>query len=581
MVFKVFSFNFYDLRGCFCYIKFVFNKNLFFAYKNLCFKHNIFMKNTVLRGTVVLVLSGFVCKILGAFFRLPLSYIIGIDGLGIYQLVCAFYSLLLVFSSGGATNSLSKLISSYRVKKSKEEILFLYRYCLLFVVGLSFCLSTVLCLFAKQISSMQGIENGQIVYYLFLVLVPLGGINSVLRGFIQGFEDMKPTAISQIVDQLARFVFGLGISFLLIKFGPLQGVFGVFLALILSQTFSLFVLFSSKKKLVKSVEFQENFLTKQNEKTLKPNEENADKQNSFSLTKETQKQIKKEFLKAFLPLTIGCSFLPIAGAVESLFVVKLLSFAGIEKALATALYGVQTGVVGGIMYFPCIFSVALANACLPKISYLTSEKNTAGQKKIISSSLSILWFVLIPIVVGICAISQTLYPLIFPSFMNSYKNISFFLTILSGINICLLSCVQVLISVVQAKGFFTYSMICFLCGAGVKILMFFILCPQKNINIFSVPISNIFCYFAMLVLILAKIYNVVKLPFFNFALPLLSSMAMFFIVKISLSLIGGFWGLLLAVFVGGVSYFAMSYPILKEFLNMIKMRKNDKNVEKD
>lgn len=540
------------------------------------------MKNTVLRGTVMLVLSGFVCKILGAFFRLPLSYIIGIDGLGIYQLVCAFYSLLLVFSSGGATNSLSKLISSFRVKKSKEEILFLYRYCLLFVVGLSFCLSLILCLFAKQISSMQGIENGQIVYYLFLILVPLGGINSVLRGFIQGFEDMKPTAISQIVDQLARFVFGLGISFLLIKFGALQGVFGVFIALILSQTFSSFVLFSSKKKLVKKiVQIQDNVLIKQEEITENKVEEKTNKQNSFSLTKENQKQIKKEFLKAFLPLTIGCSFLPIAGAIESLFIVKLLSFAGIEKASATALYGVQTGVVGGIMYFPCIFSVALANACLPKISYLTSEKNTAGQTKIISSSLSILWFVLIPIVVGICAISQTLYPLIFPSFMNSYKNISFFLTILSGINICLLSCVQVLISVVQAKGFFTYSMICFLCGAGVKILMFFILCPQKNINIFSVPISNIFCYFAMLVLILAKIYNVVKLPFFNFALPLLSSMAMFFIVKISLSLVGGFWGLLIAVFVGGISYFAMSYPILNEFLNMLKMRKNNKNVEKD
>ena len=51
------------------------------------------MKNSVGKGAFLLILSGFICKIFGALFRLPLTNIIGIEGIGIFQMVMSIYSL--------------------------------------------------------------------------------------------------------------------------------------------------------------------------------------------------------------------------------------------------------------------------------------------------------------------------------------------------------------------------------------------------------------------------------------------------------------------------------------------------------
>ena len=62
-------------------------------------------------SALILLISGFVCKSLGALFRLPLTNLIGIEGIGIFQLIMSLYAFALVLTSGGITNSLSKLIS--------------------------------------------------------------------------------------------------------------------------------------------------------------------------------------------------------------------------------------------------------------------------------------------------------------------------------------------------------------------------------------------------------------------------------------------------------------------------------------
>ena len=69
-------------------------------------------KNHLGISALILLVSGLVCKSLGALFRLPLTNLIGIEGIGIFQLIMSLYAFDLVLTCGGITNSLSKLISA-------------------------------------------------------------------------------------------------------------------------------------------------------------------------------------------------------------------------------------------------------------------------------------------------------------------------------------------------------------------------------------------------------------------------------------------------------------------------------------
>ena len=78
------------------------------------------MKKDVGRGAFVLIVSGVVCKFFGALFRLPLTNIVGIEGIGIFQMIMSLYSLLLVLVTGGVSTTLSKLISSDRASAEND-----------------------------------------------------------------------------------------------------------------------------------------------------------------------------------------------------------------------------------------------------------------------------------------------------------------------------------------------------------------------------------------------------------------------------------------------------------------------------
>ena len=66
------------------------------------------MSKNIGKGTIILIASGILCKALGALFRLPLTSILGIESIGVFQMVMAVYSFALVLTSGGVAATLSK-----------------------------------------------------------------------------------------------------------------------------------------------------------------------------------------------------------------------------------------------------------------------------------------------------------------------------------------------------------------------------------------------------------------------------------------------------------------------------------------
>ena len=107
-------------------------------------------------SALVLVIGGLVCKCLGALFRLPLTNLLGIEGIGVFQLIMSLYSFSLVVTCGGVASSLSKLISSARARGKNEKI-YMHSACLFFNYS---CMYRSLCSKFYRYGSLIGPYTG-------------------------------------------------------------------------------------------------------------------------------------------------------------------------------------------------------------------------------------------------------------------------------------------------------------------------------------------------------------------------------------------------------------------------------------
>lgn len=512
------------------------------------------MKNSVGKGAIILIVSGFVCKLFGAMFRLPLTNILGMEGIGVFQMVMSLYSLTLVLITGGVTTALSQLVSSSRARGEFGKVGCYLRRALALTLGAGLILGVSFLLFARSIASAQGAPAAFEAYRLLIFLLPLGAIVGVFRGIIQGYENMTPTAISQIIEQVVKFSFGLLFAFYLGKNGIASGVYGAFLGITISEVLAAgyltFYMFARTK---------------------------------ISYT--PYQNATKDFLLASLPLALSGAVIPLTHAIDSMIIISRMSMAGIARDSATSLYGLQSGVVGAILNFPLIISLSVAMALLPKISYLSSKQDTQAQQRIISNSFSIMWFFLLPLVVGLMAVSRALYPLIYPVAIKGFLDEALELTIIGGISVVLSAIMQFLLSLLQAKGYFGFTLFATALGGLAKILIVFFTARIPSINIFAIPISNMVLAMLVCILALLKLGMIVKVSGYELLTPLLASFVMFmvifvFIKTVELPLLAM---LFLSVVIGGAIYFTLNIPIVSGLFkrifgkNQFREEKNEQN----
>lgn len=491
------------------------------------------MKNAVAKGSITLIVSGLICKVLGAFFRLPLTNILGIEGIGVFQMIMSLYSFALVFSSGGITTTLSRIVSSARARGDVQTIQRTFRTSLIFSIIFGLFLGLIFCVFARGISTLQGNVLATSGYRLMLLLLPFGGIIACFRGVIQGYENMLPTAVSQILEQIIKFGLGLLFAFLFAQKSAEMGVFGAFLGIVCGELLAILYLFLVVRKM-----------------NVRP-----------------VGTCPEGFFKTLIPLSVGMSVLPFVGALDSLIIVGRLSLAGFVASEATSLFGLQTGVVGAILNFPLIISISLATALLPSISYMNSG-NKALIEESISKALKNLWIVLLPIVLGIVAVARPLYAFVYPSLTARELDFAVGLTQLGGVSTIITALMQFFVSILQAQGKFVYTMVFQIIGGVVKVGLVVLLCALPGINIYGLPLGNIALSSIVCIGALAITSSSIKLPVFDLLMPLISAFAMFFIVSafVEKVIIAGPVLIISAAAIGASIYFVFALPCILPIL---------------
>lgn len=162
-------------------------------------------KQTFLKGTIILILAGFVTKILGFINRMVMARIMGSEGVGLYMMAVPTMLLILTLTQMGLPVAISKLVAEAEARGETSKIKQILVVSLTITISLGAIFTTAMILLSPYVASHL-LTDARAYYSLIAVapIVPIVAVSAVLRGYFQGRQNMKPTAYSQMLEQIVR-----------------------------------------------------------------------------------------------------------------------------------------------------------------------------------------------------------------------------------------------------------------------------------------------------------------------------------------------------------------------------------------
>lgn len=171
----------------------------------------------LLQGSI-LAAASLIVRIIGLIYRIPMTRIIGDEGMGLYTIAYELYSIALILSSYSLPLAVSKLVASKSIIKEYKNTYRIFVCGMIFAVVVGTVSFLVLFLGADFFATV--LNNDPHAVLPIKVLAPtllVFSIMGVFRGLYQGKNTMIPTAISQVIEQVVNAAVSIIASYLLVR----------------------------------------------------------------------------------------------------------------------------------------------------------------------------------------------------------------------------------------------------------------------------------------------------------------------------------------------------------------------------
>ncbi|MEG2038463.1 MAG: oligosaccharide flippase family protein, partial [Oscillospiraceae bacterium] len=169
-------------------------------------------KQSFLQGAAILVASTVIVKAIGALFKIPLNNLLDGVGMAYFSSAYTIFNTLYALAVAGLPVAVAKLVSENVVLgryRQVKQILRISR--ILFIVTGS--VGFLVMLFGAR--PFAEIVKNPGAFLAILVMSPaviFCCLMASYRGYYQGLSNMYPTAVSQVVEALAKLIFGTGLA---------------------------------------------------------------------------------------------------------------------------------------------------------------------------------------------------------------------------------------------------------------------------------------------------------------------------------------------------------------------------------
>ena len=310
-------------------------------------------RSILLKGTLILTLTGLCTRVMGFFYRIFLSHTFGEEGMGIYQLVFPVYALGFSLTCAGIQTILSRLTAKNTALGKEKEARELLYSGLLITVFLS-CIVTLLLQKYANSAAVNFLRDPRCEDLLILLsyVFPFAAVHSCICGYYFGRKETGIPAVSQLLEQSARIAGVL----LIYHIGKSQGVsfqislavIGLILGELASSSFCLYMLRKQETRRMHTPSF-------------------------LGLARHAP-----NLLVPSLPLTGSRVLLNLLQSTEAVSIPLKLQLYGMTGREALSVYGVLTGMALPCILFPSALTNSVSTMLLPEVADLQAVKDRSG-----------------------------------------------------------------------------------------------------------------------------------------------------------------------------------------------------------
>lgn len=429
---------------------------------------------SIIGGMTVLGLAGVICKLVGVLYSIPLTWMIGTNGLGIYQAVFPAYNLLLTISSAGLPVAVSRLVARSLAQDDHRSAKNVFKTALLLLLTLGSIATIVMLVGSGALAAATDQPSSRIGFQVIAPCVAIVCVLSAFRGFMQGQQNMVPTAISQLIEQVGKVFLALPMAYFGSKLGIEYGAAGALLGTTIVEGIALLymVILYFRRRAVFS----------------------AIPQISTEMP-ESSASIAKQLMAISIPITIGACIVPFSQYIDSIMTVGRLIIAGIPAESAGSVYGLFSGTVIRIINIPTALALAVSMSLVPAISSAKAINDDATVIRQTDLGMRFAFLIGLPCSIGMSVLAEPLMRFFYQgSIVEEQLILGGELLSISGLTIILFTVVQATTSVLQGLGKQRIPMYTLLAGVVCKIILNYTLIAMPEINIHGAPIASLVCY---------------------------------------------------------------------------------------
>ena len=499
----------------------------------------------LMKGATILVIAGIVSKIFGAIFRIPLTNMIGAEGQAYYSASYAVYNLLFVIATAGFPVAISRMVSSRIAEGDFINAHKSYKLAMKVSWALGIVSFLIMYFGAGAIAGFYrnpGSEASMKAISLALLFTPLV---ASMRGYYQGRQNMIPTGITEVIEQMVRVASGLTLAYMFYRtslvnaaagatFGASAGIMAAFLAMMVINARDK----GKRKKLIEESVVRD----------------------------ETDRSRLKELLGFLIPVTIGSAVMPIMFNIDAGMIPRRLLATGWDTVMAEKLYGLMGGFCDPIINLPNIFIDAICISLMPAVTTAFTLKNKSDLDDNIKTGLKTMMIITYPCAIGLIVLAK---PILTMLFYRKYDEAVMAVPALQilAVSIITLAIMRTFSTSLQGIGKMMLPVWNLLIGAGVKAVVSYILLGIPSININGAALGSVLAYVTAGILNYRalKKYTDVSLDFRSiFIKPLIAALIMGAAAFVSYKLLfmitsSNSISTLLSIIIAAAVYFVMAF----------------------
>ncbi|MBR5368738.1 MAG: polysaccharide biosynthesis protein [Lachnospiraceae bacterium] len=356
-------------------------------------------KNNYLTQGLILAVAGIVTRFIGMLYRIPLTNIVGSEGMGYYSTAYEVYNIALLVSTYSIPVAISKIISALNAQGRFADGKRVFRVGLIFSSMAGLVVSLVLVIFADPIAAAMGYPSAALPLKVLSPTIFVFSCMGVIRGLFQGRRNMVPTAVSQVVEQIVNAVVSVVSAVFFMKavsdyseatLGAAGGTMGTLAGAVAGLVFLIAFFFVRRKK---------------------DSQEDSEVEAVDTVT--PYKSLLKLLIATMIPIILSQTIYQLSGITDDFMFGRILGSKGVTESSRAVLFEAYANKYKWLYNMPVAIASAFGVSIVPVLSSAFTSKDIDGVKEKIGSTVKLNMMIAIPAAAGLSFFAGPIMKLFF------------------------------------------------------------------------------------------------------------------------------------------------------------------------